>query len=254
MSERQEHVLFDEPKIQQFRDADADGAIGMRAYLNYFQDTVTTLMHRLGWGNDVIHEKYGVAWVFLKYRMQVFAKTTYHEPLRIECWTEPAGHSVSMRHAVEIRMGGQLMARGRLESCLVDLENKRVARLDRIGYRQEVALERENPVAPFIRIGQDAEGLEEAYPYIVRYTDLDNNRHMTNLRYIQLIMDAFTPKEFQGKMLTDMEIHYRNQCVFGDRLQVLRGAEEDGYRILALKEDGAPAICAKVSFADSVIL
>ena len=55
-------------------------------------------------------------------------------------------------------------------------------------------------------------------------------------------------------MLTDMEIHYRNQCVFGDRLQVLRGAEEDGYRILALKEDGAPAICAKVSFADSVIL
>ncbi len=253
MSEK-EHILFSEPKIQQFRDADADGAIGMRAYLNYFQDTVTTWMHRLGWGNDVIHEEYGVAWVFLKYRMQVYAKTMYHEPLQIECWAEPAGHSVSIRHAVEIRMGQQLMARGRLESCLVDLENKRVARLDRIGYRPELALERENLVEPFTRIDQDTEGLCEAYPYIVRYTDLDNNRHMTNLRYIQLIMDAFTPEEFCGKMLSDLEIHYRNQCVYGDRLCVLRGEEEDGYRILARKEDGTPAICSKVRFADAVIL
>lgn len=249
-----EHILFSEPKVQQFRDADADGAIGMRAYLNYFQDAVATWMHRLHWGNDTIHEQYGVAWVFMRYRMQVFAKTTYHEPLTIECWMEPAGHTISIRHAVEIRMGGQLMARGRLESCLVDLANKRVTRLEKIDFRPEVALDRENPVAQFDRIPMETEGLREAYPYTVRYSDLDNNRHMTNLRYIQLVMDAFTPEEFCGKMLSDLEIHYRNQCLYGEQIRMLRGGEEDSHRILAIKEDGTPAVCAKVRFADAVIL
>ena len=253
MSEATESILFSEPKIQQFRDADADGAIGMRAYINYFQDAATTFMHRLGRGNDVIHEKYGVAWVFLKYRMQVFAKTMYHEPLHVDCWAEPAGRSVAIRNVVEIRMGEQVMARGRLESCLVDLETKRVTRLDRIGFTPEMTLARENPVAPFGAIAQDTEGMREIYPYTVRYTDLDNNRHMTNLRYIQLLMDAFTPEEFGGKMLSDLEIHYRNQCLYGEQIRILRGEEEGGHRILALKEDGTPAICARVKFADAVI-
>lgn len=254
MSETEQKILFSESKDQQFRDADADGAIGMRAYLNYFQDAATTFMHRLGWGNDTIHEKYGVAWVFLKYRMQVLAKTTYHEPLHIECWAEPAGHSVALRNAVEIRMGDQVMARGRLESCLVDLDTMRVTRLDRIGFRPEVTLERANPVEAFTQIRQNTEDMWEIYPYTVRYTDLDNNRHMTNLRYIQLVMDAFQPEEYRGKMLSDLEIHYRNQCVFGEQLTILREKEEDAHRILTLKKDGTPAVCARVRFADAVIL
>lgn len=254
MSETREHALFSEAKIQQFRDADADGAIGMRAYMNYFQDAATTFMHRLGWGNDTIHEKYGVAWVFLKYRMQVFAKTTYHEPLHIECWAEPAGHSVAIRNAVEIRMGDQVMARGRLESCLVDLDTMRVTRLERIGFQPEITLARENPVAAFAQIRQDTEGMREIYPYTVRYTDLDNNRHMTNLRYIQLVMDAFQPEEYRGRMLSDLEIHYRNQCVYGEKLKIFRAREEDSQRVLTVKEDGIPAICARVRFAHAVIL
>ena len=115
-------------------------------------------------------------------------------------------------------------------------------------------MDRENPVAQFDRIPMETEGLREAYPYTVRYSDLDNNRHMTNLRYIQLVMDAFTPEEFCGKMLSDLEIHYRNQCLYGEQIRMLRGGEEDGHRILAIKEDGTPAVCAKVRFADAVIL
>ena len=77
---------------------------------------------------------------------------------------------------------------------------------------------------------------------------------MTNLRYIQLVMDAFQPEEYRGRMLSDLEIHYRNQCVYGEKLKIFRAREEDSQRVLTVKEDGIPAICARVRFADAVIL
>ncbi|MBR1472094.1 MAG: hypothetical protein IJ600_10700 [Lachnospiraceae bacterium] len=245
----EEQILFHEPKAQQFRDADADGAVGIRGYLGYFQDAVGTYMHRLRLGNDTAHEDYGLAWMYTKYRMQAFEKVLYDEPLDVECWAEPAKHSVAVHHAVEMRYQGRLVAQGRLESCLVDMESKRIARLERIRFPMEAALVRENATAPFSRIPQDTEGMEERYLYTVHYTDLDNNRHMNNQRYIPLLLDAFTPEEHEGHMVKDLEIHYRSQCFYGENLRILRCRDEDGWRVLVVKEDGTAAVCSRLYFA-----
>ena len=39
-----------------FREADADGRIGMYGYLSYFQDAAASYMHRFEWDNYLIHE------------------------------------------------------------------------------------------------------------------------------------------------------------------------------------------------------
>ncbi|MBR5420457.1 MAG: hypothetical protein IK115_04845 [Lachnospiraceae bacterium] len=247
-----EPFLYREEKTQEFRDADADGAVGMRGYLEYFQDAAATYMHRFDWDNSTVHERFGVAWVYTKYRMQCFEKTFYDHPLHMECWIEPSRPSIAVRHALEITKCGQLMARGRLESCIVDLEKKRISRLSAIGYDGSLALERENPTPEYTHIEQSAEGMEEIYSHRVRYTDLDNNAHMNNLRYIPLLLDAYEPEFHEAHRLTDLEIHYRNQCLYGEKLSILKCSEgvlTD--RLQIRKEDGSPAVCARLIFSGS---
>ena len=246
----EKEFLYTEEKVQEFRDADADGAVGMRGYLEYFQDAAATYMHRFGWGNDTMHEHYGVSWVYTRYRMQVEERTVFDHPLHLECWIEAGKRSVGVCQALEISKQGRLMARGRLESCIVDIENKKIRRLDAIGYEKSLALPRENPVPDFSGIDPDSAGTEEVYSHIVRYSDLDNNLHMNNLRYMPLLLDAFTPEFHAAHVLKDLEIHYRKQCVYGEKLTVCSGVEEDlSRRLLILKEDGSTAACARLFFA-----
>lgn len=241
-----EDGIWRSEKVQQFREADADGYIGMRGYLSYFQDAAGGFMHEYGWGNATIHERFGAAWIYAKYRMHVYERADYDEPLNMECWIEKKRHAAAVTHDVEITKGGRRMAEGRLESCIIDLHSGRVARLDVIGYdREKHAVDRRNGVSDFTRIPMKTEGMREIYRTRVRYSDLDNNHHMTNLRYIPLLQDAFEPEEYEGRFLEDLEIHYRGQCYYGEELTVWREDEHetgptDGSAALTESAAGTP--------------
>ena len=57
--------------MPQLREADENGYIGIRGYLNFFQDAATRHMHDFGKGNDTIPEQYGICWMYTKYRMHL---------------------------------------------------------------------------------------------------------------------------------------------------------------------------------------
>ena len=262
-----ENGVWKSEKVQQFREADADGYIGMRGYLNYFQDAAGGYMHEYDWDNATIHERYGAAWIYVKYRMHVYERADYDGTLDMECWIEKNRHLAAVTHDVEITKNGRMMAEGRLESCIIDIDSGRIARLNAIGFdREKHPIERRNKTGDFTRIVPDAAGTEEIYRYRVRYSDLDNNRHMTNLRYIPLLQDAFTPEEYEGRYIEDLEIHYRSQCYYGEELVIRRedelenagaGESDPGdvgkghtlHRIVIVKEDGTTAVCARLRLA-----
>lgn len=43
----QNEMIFQKDYMQQFREADADGTVGLRGYMNFFQDMATNYMHNL---------------------------------------------------------------------------------------------------------------------------------------------------------------------------------------------------------------
>ncbi len=53
-------MIFQKEYMPQFREADPNGLVGVRGYLNYFQDVATHYMHNLGKGNDTLPEEYGI--------------------------------------------------------------------------------------------------------------------------------------------------------------------------------------------------
>ncbi len=252
-----EDKIWHSQKYQQFREADADGFVGMRGYMDYFQDAAGGYMHEHNWGNDTIHELYGVGWVYTKYRMHMYRRTDYTTPLSLSCWIKADKHVAVIHHELEIREGVELLAEGRLESCLVDMTSRRITKLEAINYDRSLGVVKENHTPDFSRIETRADGLEKVYEHTVRYSDMDNNRHMTNLRYIPLLEDAFDPDWYDAHELRDLEIHYRNQCLYGEKLNIYKGQElvlpdaspeEENWRVVICKEDGTTAACGRLGF------
>ena len=243
-----ENGVFKSEKDQQFREADADGYIGMKAYLEYFQDAASGYMHVFDWDNIAVHEKYGVGWLLLKYHMVMHSRTLYDNKLDTECWIEKNRHPAAVVFNLQIREKGKLLAEGRLESCLMDMNEGRIVRPAVIGFDKELALDRKVEGAEFSRIFDDTEGAEFVYEHTVRYSDLDNNDHVNNLNYMPMMQNAFDADFHRTHVLEEMEIQYKKQCVYGETLKICKKQEGEVYRVLVVKEDGSAAAVALMKF------
>jgi len=92
--------------------------------------------------------------------------------------------------------------------------------------------------------------MEERYRRIVRVSDLDKSRHMTNLRYIEMFQDAHDSGFWQAFGADEVQINFLSQCREGESLSVCSRMEGNQLYMAALHEDGKLAAIA--SFINSI--
>ena len=249
--------LYTEEFIPRFRDAEVDGLIGVRGYFNLFQDLTSAHMYQYGLGNDKLPERTGCAWIFTKYKLHVYSKSDFDTPLKMETWVEPVRSPLLVNHGLWISAGDKLLAAGRVESCPFRLKEQKLVRLTDIDFQDDISYDRDDGLGRFTRVGRGIEGAAYRYTHTVRYTDLDKSRHMNNIKYIDLFLNAFSAEYFRTHFVTEMEVQFRSQCFEGEVLQVYAKEEEgiaaDGEKTIvtklqAVKEDGTIASIAVMTF------
>ena len=235
---------FTQTVYPQFRDADADGLIGLKGCLRYFQDIHTWFMHSVNKGNDVLPEQYGAAWVYTRYRMELCQRLDYTGPVELSCRMEPYRLPVLVTLQFEARQHALLAARGRLECCVFSLARQRPLRLGAVDFPEGFAEDVPNEIPDFRGTEKTAEGTEERYIRTVRSSDLDVNRHMNNLHYIAMFQDAYDSGFWRDFSPKEMEICFMSQCREGEEISVRSRMEGDTVHFAALHRDGRIASVA----------
>lgn len=235
-------MIFRKEYMPQFREADASGFVGLRGYFNYFQDVATHYMHNLGKGNDTLPEEYGICWMYTKYKMHIRKEADFTAPLEFETWAEQEQSTVRVWQDFVVSRNHEIYAEGRVESCLYNMETQCLSRLMEIDYPMNQADERTISLDPFSRFPKKIANMDYRYTYTVRYTDLDKSRHMNNLLYINLFLNAFDLEFFEENRITDFEIHYLNQCFYMEDIEVYAKQEEDRILLAGMKKDGTLAV------------
>ncbi len=231
------------PKL---RETDDNTRVGIKGYLYYFQDMATGHLHTFGKGNDTIPDDYGICWMYTKYKLHLESESDF-EPVDLETWIEATRFPGVIHQALEVSRGGEILARGRLESCLVDIASGRLAKPAAIEFPAEVFEDRHVDVEPFVKLPKTVSpDMELAYSHTVRYTDLDRNRHMTNLRYVTLLMDAFDSDFYHKYLMSDLELHYVSQCFEGEEIKIYKKETPDGWLVSAAHTDGSAAAVALI--------
>ncbi len=240
-------LKFEKDYMPMFRDSDAQGLIGMRAYLYYFQDIATEHLHLMGKGNDTLPEQYGMAWIYSKYRLRIFQKADFSQPLHMETWIEKQD-KIRLWQDLRISAGNDIYALGRLESCVIHLEKQRIGRLSDIEMPMETECEEKLGLERFTRIKPEAEKIEYVYSYRVQYSDLDKSHHMANLRYVNLMENVFSPDFYSCHSVKEMELHYTAQSFYGDEIRVYKKDMGNCCQIAGKKEDGTDVFLGMMAF------
>lgn len=237
-------MIFEKNYLPQFREADRDGCVGLRGYMNYFQDMATHYMHNIQKGNDTLPEKYGIVWMYTKYKMYINRKVDFTEELNMRTWIPEGKSPAIIRQNLLISRGGEECARGCVESCLYHISKKRLVRLKEIDFPTDIAENIKSDIQGFQKLPVDLEGMEYVYAHQVRYTDLDKTGHMTNLKYVDLFLNAFDSMFFEKFQIGEFELHFIDQCFEGETISVYRRVFDESISLIATHESKAPCTVA----------
>ena len=86
--------------------------------------------------------------------------------------------------------------------------------------------------------------MEAVYTHQVRYTDLDKTGHMTNLKYVDLFLNAFDSQFFEGFQIKEFELHFLDQCFEGDAIHVHKKAFDGRILLTAVHDNQVPCAVA----------
>ena len=237
-------MIFEKNYLPQFRDADRDGLVGLRGYMNYFQDMATHFLHNVHKGNDTLPEEYGIVWMYTKYQMHVSHKVDFTKELHMKTWMPEEKSPAIIHQHLLISRDGEECARGCVESCLYHITKKRLVRLKDIDFPAGIAERQESDMQKFQKLPVDLEGMEYVYTHQVRYTDLDKTGHMTNLKYVDLFLNGFDSKFLEEFEIGDFELHFLDQCFEGESIHVYKKISDGRIFLTAVHDNKGP--CAAV--------
>jgi hypothetical protein len=90
--------------------------------------------------------------------------------------------------------------------------------------------------------------IDRVYTSPIRYSDLDKSNHMNNLHYTDLFMNAFGPEFYEDHDISEYDINYISQGMYGSLLSVYMEQDGDTVYLAAADDEGKITAAARFRF------
>lgn len=215
----------------------------------YFQDTASEDVKRLGAGVDTLAEEYSAAWILTRIRVEFARTPELNESITVATWPHPPGKLEFERDFLVCGRDGDAIIRAASTWVLIDTKTRELKRSDyiRMEYPDFIAEHALDSQPGKLRPSGKP---EPVYRKVVGYSDVDFNGHINNSRYIDYIMDCFPVESHRQYMLKAIEVNYIKEAFPGDTLLLCREIPDDGDGTVYIEgvneEDGKPCFKARI--------
>ena len=181
-----------------------------------------------GFGVDALLEN-NHTWVLSRMAVEVDARPEQYAPYRIATWISDYGRLLSTRNFQLFDASGQVFARAVTEWAMIDMTSRRAVDLSWVGdAHRDAVVQEESPMARPVKIRGVAP--TEQLVHRVAYSDIDFNRHVNTMRYIDLMFDMLPIDLPTCESPMRMDLHFMKECRLGQTLTVgceprLQGAQ-----------------------------
>ncbi|WP_040214721.1 acyl-[acyl-carrier-protein] thioesterase, partial [Clostridium polynesiense] len=187
------------------------------ALLNYFGDMAMAHSEKCGVGLEYLKEK-NLAWVLYKYDIEIFKYGILNEKIKIT--TEAYGFKkfYAYRNFYAENSRGEKIAEGKAVFLLINYERRRPVRIPEdfyAAYGAEGDIKEEIKLYKLQRLTDAA----EERTFTVRYTDIDTNTHVNNVKYLDWLIEAVPLNIVKNSFLKNIKIDYLKECFYGDTIK-----------------------------------
>ena len=129
--------------------------------------------------------------------------------------------------------------------AVVNLETRRLIRPNELGIQLEKQETGQTELLRAIRSRQ----LEPCFDRVVRYSDIDINRHLNNVKAVDILSDAFDLEHEENRWVSQLQVNYITENVCGTTLNLRRGPGKEGSLCVSAFHGDKETVQAEVVFS-----
>jgi acyl-ACP thioesterase len=208
-------------------------------------EVATEHANRLGIGYATL-SKLGIGWVLSRLSIEMKRMPGINETYSLTTWIEGWNRMYSDRCMVVKDGAGEVIGYVRSVWVAIDLEKRTAADLSVLHAESLVNGAMECPIAKQRKMLPVTEP-QRVVDVKFEYSDLDFNRHVNSVRYIERILNLWTPEFFDAHEISRFDIAYLQECRYGDETH-LAVTEGDGVAHVDLNHAAGRAVAAAIHF------
>jgi medium-chain acyl-[acyl-carrier-protein] hydrolase len=228
-------------------ETDPTGSASVPTLCNYLQEAASNHAQALGVSVEQMTEQ-NLTWVLARLHVEVDAYPRWRQTVHVETWPSGENGLYATREFLFTCGDGRALGRGTSAWLLIDVARRRPLRIP--AFVSAIRLSDRGRVMPdtFERLPTLTRA-DHAYTRRVRYSDLDLNLHVNNVRYVAWALETLPHEMLETHCLVSLEVHFRGETADGDEVaaeaQQLAGPEPAFLHRLVRTSDGREAALAR---------
>ena len=218
-------------------DVDFQQELRFSSLTNYLIQIAWRHAEQLKWGVDDLH-KHNLVWVLMGVKIQLVQTPKWRETITIETWPKGINRLFYLRDFKIYNSNQQIIGRATSNWLLIDIEKRRpkLHHLDSKVFEKNFNNHAIEELIPFLKAEIKTDQILE---YIVRYSDVDLNHHLTTTRYIDWIFDTHSLAELKHRKPKELTVNFSKEIIYGQTINMHRSKiEENTEQFQLVSEDG----------------
>lgn len=228
--------------IIEYSNVDRKLNLSLYSLTNILQNKMTTFLETLNLDTNTLKKDYGAFWAISKLKICINNYPMLNDII---------SYSTNISTTSKIRLNldyifsdknQKTLIVAKHEICPVDFSSRKIKKIDHINN-----LPKKSSNLSFSKWQNNIDEFEKCFDYTILYCDTDSNCHVNNASYVRFILNTFDSDFLCNNTITNLEIHYLNECLEKQLISVYRKIVNNEIFFLILR-DSTKIIEAKLTF------
>ncbi len=208
---------------------------------HFFQDVADRQSALYNYGYDYLISL-DIAWILVNYNIVINKMPRWGDTIKISSWVSTL-KKISSRREFSVECNGEVIVTASTQWVALNKTTKKITNIfDFMG--DFIPLEEYATQTTFPKI-RKPENMLEQKAFVARFDDLDPNKHVNNANYFAWAYEAFGNDWINEHYLQEIEINFKNETLYNEKLTYNVIIEDDLATQFATKEDGTDAIAVR---------
>lgn len=171
-------------------------------------------------------KKHNIGWVLVRLSIEMLSYPGINSTYSVTTWIESINKRFSERNFLIADSEGNPIGYARSVWAAIDFNRRTGADLSILDLDSLPVGDLKCPMAKTPRIPPLRPGYDSG-SYRFRYCDIDFNRHVNTVRYLELLMDAWDMDFYDSHTLRRVDLLFANECRCGEEVMVRKSETAD---------------------------
>lgn len=219
-----------------FSDINQNNELSNKGILRMMQEIAMLHSDSLGYGlNDTL--KTGFAWLLLNWKLKIFSRPIWKTTLTINTWSRSMNPLFAYRDIEIYDDKNNLVAIATSKWILFDINKQSICKITPEIKEIFPNLDKSVFKEKFNEKLKEPENSEFIMDYKIQRRDIDTNRHVNNLNYLDYAYEALPQDVFSNMNFSNVEIMYKHEAKLGDTISVFYSHTEEDEYIITIKDN-----------------